>query len=71
MIETSALHPDIDSTEVRQETFQSDYREAAGVMFSNFSEKKNLDTGDIMQTDIVKSRSVNTTIDPQIFKRPE
>lgn len=71
MIETSALHPDIDSTEVRQETFQSDYCEAAGVMFSNFSEKKNLDTGDIMQTDIVKSRSVNTTIDPQIFKRPE
>ncbi|MHA7872271.1 MAG: hypothetical protein ACX939_07980, partial [Hyphococcus sp.] len=34
-VETSALHPDVDSTQVRQETFYTDYKSYAGVLFSN------------------------------------
>ncbi len=70
-IETSALHPDLDSSKTRQETFRSDYREVAGVLFSHKSEKYNLDTGDIMQTAIVTSREVNIDLDPAQFLRPE
>jgi hypothetical protein len=69
-IKTSALHPDLDATEVRQETFHTDYRETAGVMFSEKSEKRNLDSGDIMQTVQITSRRVNKPVDPAQFLRP-
>jgi len=69
-VNTSALHPDIDSTEVRQETFHSDYQEKNGVMFSNKSEKRNLDTGEIMQNTTVTGRQVNVALEPGQFNRP-
>ena len=69
-IETSALHPDIDSTQTRQETYYSDYAETAGVLFSEKSEKRNMDTGEVMQTVVIKSRRVNGPIDPVHFLRP-
>ncbi|GJL92981.1 MAG: hypothetical protein DHS20C04_26400 [Hyphococcus sp.] len=69
-VNTSALHPDIDSTEVRQETFYFDYQKVGGVLFSNRSEKRNLDTGDVMQTSAITSRRINVALDPAQFERP-
>ena len=69
-VKTSALHVDIDPEAVRQETFYSDYRESGGVFFSWRTETKNLDTNDVMQTDIIKSHDVNFALDPQEFLRP-
>ncbi len=69
-IETSALHPDIDLTEVRQETFNIEHRETAGVLFGSKTEKRNLETGDIMQTVTVTARRMNEQLDPSQFERP-
>ena len=69
-VQTSALHPDIDATETRQEDFSSDYRVTAGVLFPEKSEKRNIDTGEVMQTVTVNSRRVNAPVDPAHFARP-
>lgn len=69
-IETNALHPDVDSTEVPQETFYSDYRETGGIIFSNKSETRNLDTGEVMQTIVTTSRELNPVLDPGQFLPP-
>ncbi len=70
-VATSALHPDIDSTEVRQETFNSGHREIEGVVFSHKSETRNLDTGEIMQETTVTARQVNAVLEPGQFDRPQ
>ena len=70
-VDTSALHPDIDSTEVRQETFYTDYRETNGVWFSNKEETRNLETGEVMQNTTVTGRQVNVSLEPSQFHRPE
>jgi hypothetical protein len=69
-IATNALHPDVDATEVPQETFYSDYRETDGVVFSNRSETRNLDTGEVMQTIVTTDRKLNPTLDTEQFVRP-
>ncbi len=69
-VETSALHPDIDSTEVHQETFYLDYKDNNGVLFNTRSEKRNLDTGEVMQTSAITSRQLNLELDPSQFDRP-
>lgn len=69
-IETSALHPDLDATQARQETSYTDFVAIAGVLYSNKSETLNIDTGDIMQTTLIKSRRINGQIDPAHFARP-
>jgi len=68
--ETSALHPDLDATQETQETVYSHYKETAGVLFPEKSEKRNLASGAIMQTIIVKSRQVNVPRDRIHFERP-
>lgn len=70
-IETSALHPDLDAAKKRFETLSLDYRPAGGVEFARKSEKRNLDTGEIVQTTIVKSVSINPDIDGSVFRRPQ
>lgn len=69
-IRTAALHPDIDSTQSRQETFYSDYGESGGLLYARKSEKKNLDTGEIMQTTITTDRRINEELAPAQFRRP-
>lgn len=69
-IETSALHPDIDSTLARFETLKLDYQDTGGVLFARKSEKRNLDTDEVVQTTLVKAVHINPEIDPAIFKRP-
>ena len=68
--ETSALHPDVDATKQPQETVFLHYRETGGVMYADRSETRNLESGDILQTDVVKSRKVNERVDQAIFERP-
>ena len=70
-IKTSALHPDLDPTQIRQETYYSDYVAIAGVLFSNQSETRNIDSGETMQRTLIKSRRINGPIDPNHFARPE
>lgn len=70
-IDTSALHPDVDATEKRFETLELDYRPTAGMEFARRSEKRDLDTGAIVQTVLVKSVTVNPAIDESIFRRPK
>ena len=70
-VETSALHPDVDSTETPQEAFYSDFRKEGGIVFSNRTEKRNLDTGEVMQTTQVTARTVNPDLSPSQFERPE
>ena len=69
-IQTSALHPDLDSTETRQETFALNYSETAGVLFAEKSEKRNIDTGEVMQTVTVNNRRINEPVDAAHFARP-
>ncbi len=69
-MQTSALHPDVDMTQTRQETFHTDYRAAGGVLFSDSGETRNLDTGETMQTTKVTSRALNPVIDPAMFLTP-
>jgi hypothetical protein len=66
--ETSALHPDLDSTRTRQETMFVNYRVSAGVLFPRQSQKINSATGEIVQTVVVKSVQVNPEIDTAEFK---
>ena len=70
-VRTSALHPDVDSTEQRQETRYMDHTPTAGVLFGMREEKRDLDTGALMQSTRVSVRAVNPVIDPDRFDRPE
>lgn len=70
-IETSALHPDIDATEQRQETRHTDFAQIDGIVFSNLSENYDLDSGERIQQTTVTKRTINVNIDPSIFLRPK
>ena len=69
-VKTSALHPDIDNAQVREETITLEHQTVAGVVYDGKSEKRNLDTGAIMQTTTVLSRVPNTSLDLTQFERP-
>ena len=69
-IETSALHPDLDSTQVRKESLNSDFQEQDGIVFSRRSDTRNIETGEVVQTIIVTARTLNPTLDPAQFERP-
>ena len=69
-METSALHPDLDSTKTRQETLFADYKVSTGVLFSRLSKKIDSTTEEIVQTVVVKSVQVNPEIDTAKFKPP-
>ena len=69
-VKTSALHPDIDNAQVREETITLEHQTVAGVVYDGKSEKHNLDTGAIMQTTTVLSRVPNTSLDLTQFERP-
>jgi len=68
--DTSALHPDLDPTKKHFETLQQDYQPTDGVRFARKTEKRDLATGDVVQTVLVKSLTVNPTLDLAIFRRP-
>lgn len=69
-VETSALHPDLDSTRTQQETLYADHEAFAGVMFSRLTKKIDSVTGEIVQTVVVNDIEVNPAIDSAVFMRP-
>ena len=69
--EESALHPDVNPEEKRFETRPGDYRAVNGVLFGFKSEKRDLESGAVVQTDVTKTIAMNPQIDPAIFLRPE
>lgn len=65
-----ALHPDIDLTVRRFETIVSEYVEVAGVTKAHGTQKRDLDSGEIVQTTMVKKLTINPEIDQALFERP-
>ncbi len=66
-----ALHPDVDDTVQRFETIHSDFRAVGGVVYSWHAEKKDRDTGGVVQTIVVQEIVQNPDIDPVIFTNPD
>lgn len=66
----SALHPDLDPTKKHFETLWLDYQPTDGVQFSRKSEKRDLASGELVQTTLLKSVKVNPKLDMAIFRRP-
>lgn len=69
-IDTSALHPDLDSTKLQTETQFSDFEASAGVSFARLTEKVDTATAQVVQTVVVKEIDINPSIDVSIFERP-
>lgn len=69
-IETSALHPDLNSKKKHQETIFSNYTKIENVIFSQKSEKHDLNSGETRQSVIIQSRTINVEIDETHFKQP-
>lgn len=67
----AALHPDVDPTIQRFETIMSDTVEIAGVTFARQTRKRDLDSGEIVQTTFAKKITINPEIDAAQFERPE
>jgi hypothetical protein len=65
-----ALHPDVDDTVKRYETVHGDFRPVGGVVYAWRSEKKEIDTGNIVQVIEVQEIVQNPEIDAMIFARP-
>lgn len=64
-----AYHPDIDPQQIRVETVPSEFAETEGVIFSDASEDRNLDTKEILSTNHVLSRTINPEFCPTYFDR--
>lgn len=65
-----ALHPDVNDTVQRFETIHNDFRVVGGVEYSWHSEKKDMDSGSVVQTIVVQEIVQNPEIDPVIFAKP-
>lgn len=66
----AALHPDIDPTERRLETYYADMREVDGVMRSFLQQTNDMETGAPTQITIIENVISNPEIDDAIFERP-
>lgn len=69
-LETSALHPDLDLIETRQVTERGDYREIDGLLISWLSDKRDIESGEVMQTVRVLHVERNPTISMRLFEHP-
>ncbi len=54
-----------------QETLYSDYRETDGVLFAHKSEKREVESGKLMQTIVITGIESNPVIDRDTFVRPD
>jgi hypothetical protein len=67
--DVTALHPDVDASKKSFETRYSDYRMQDGVLRSFRSEKYDLNTGEKVQTTVIKSIETNPVLDPKMFEK--
>lgn len=66
-VETKALHPDVDPTEIRQETRFDGWREHGGVLVATNSETRNLASGEVISRVRVTGIEINPPIAPRAF----
>ncbi|MEE8295184.1 MAG: hypothetical protein V3R64_05690 [Sphingomonadales bacterium] len=66
-----ALHPDVDDTVQRFETVYSDFRTIGGVVYFFHEEKRDIDSGELVQTTQIEEIIQNPEFDPAFFERPE
>lgn len=66
-----ALHPDVDDTVQRFETVYSDFRTIGGVVYFFHEEKRDIDSGELVQTSQIEEIIQNPEIDSTFFERPE
>ena len=70
ILDTSALHPDLDKTKSRTETRYTDFEAFGGVLYARLTEKIDTASARVVQTVMVKEVHINPTIDPATFVRP-
>ena len=68
--EEHALHPDIDATVQSTETRYFDFRDVDGFKWAFRSEKKDLQTGNIIQEDFLRDVVINPSLKAEIFQMP-
>jgi hypothetical protein len=68
--ETKALHPDVDPTEIRQETRFSGWQEHGGVLIVTDSVTRDLATGEVISRVQVTAVEVNPAVDVAHFRAP-
>lgn len=66
--EQSALHPDIDATEVHSMTYFSDYRWVGKTRMSFAAEKHDVESGDVMQRTTLTDVAVNPELPSAAFR---
>ena len=65
-----ALHPDIDPTTRWTEDRRSDFREVDGMVWSFRSDKRDLNTDEIIQTTQLERVAINPAIKADFFEMP-
>jgi hypothetical protein len=65
-----ALHVDVDPTPEWIETSFDDYRLEAGVQYSHRQVERQVATGNVLVTTVVRSITVNPPLDDTLFQRP-
>ena len=66
----NALHVDVDPTKKLTEVTNSDFRKVNGVLFAFNGVRKNLKTGETVQTTTLKEVKVNPVFEDSIFQKP-
>jgi hypothetical protein len=68
--DVKALHPDVDPTKKLTESTNSDFRKINGVLFAFKGVRKNLKTGETVQTTTLKEVKINPKFDDSTFQKP-
>jgi hypothetical protein len=68
--DVSALHVDVDPTKKSTELTHSDFRKVNGILFAFKSVRKNLETGETVQTTTLKEVKINPKFEDSIFRKP-
>jgi hypothetical protein len=68
--DVKALHPDVDPTKKLTESTNSDFRKVNGVLFAFKGVRKNLKSGETLQTTTLKEVKVNPVFEDSIFEKP-
>lgn len=69
--DVKALHPDIDPEKKLTESTSSDFRRIDGVLFAFQSVRKNLKTGEKVQTTTLKEIKINPAFEDSVFQKPD
>ena len=68
--DVKALHPDVDPAKKLTESTSSDFRKIDGVLFAFQGVRKNLKTGETVQTTTLKEVKINPVFEDSVFDKP-